>query len=102
MSKIVWKVVHFEGISEYSGLDELEELCKRARAAEATGEWKDFVVDRDHDGWDDSYRLALFASRKETAEEQKLREQQEAEHKKIRDDFERRQYEALKKKFEEG
>lgn len=94
---IHWKEDEFADI-KYDDLDSLERVVQRARQAEKDGEWKNFSVETEEDYG--SYRVILRGYRHETAREKERRLEEEARAKQVREEFERRQYEALKAKYE--
>lgn len=71
-----------------------EELLARYPEAE------DFAVESVMDEYGDGYSVYLFYQRKENDKELAERLRQEEINRKYREDYDRRQYEALKKKFE--
>jgi hypothetical protein len=83
----------------YTALADIEKHARELRESLEAQGWTDLTVEMTSAPYEDREYPYVFGKRMETMEEAEKRETEEARAQAARDDFDRRQYEALRKKF---
>lgn len=86
-----------DGLSIEAACLKLQEMAAEVKRAHPSVDV--IKLDYDHAEWDEGNALYLKGSRPETDSEERARESRDKLNNKQREDYEKRQYEALKKKF---
>lgn len=79
---------------EYAPIKDVVEFLQEALAAQECGEWKDFSIEKEYD-YGDTTNIVLQGKRPENEKERAIREETEKKN----EEYQRRQYETLKKKY---